>query len=57
MSTMMNMMNTSKVVIALGSIVSGVGKKLGGKLGAGLVGFGLAHIVLGMLDKARSPWR
>ncbi|ACB85190.1 hypothetical protein V2B37_08610 [Natranaerobius thermophilus JW/NM-WN-LF] len=54
---MMNMMNTSKVVIALGSIVSGVGKKLGGKLGAGLVGFGLAHIVLGMLDKARSPWR
>ncbi|WP_158212443.1 hypothetical protein [Natranaerobius trueperi] len=52
------MMNSGeRVVIGLGTIVSGVGRKLGGKIGAGILGFGLAHIFLGTLSKLKRPWR
>ncbi len=50
-------MQKAKLVIGLGSAVSGIGKKIGGKLGAGLFGFGLAHIFLGLLYKIDMPWR
>jgi len=50
-------MNTSKVIIGLGTVVSSIGKKLGGKVGAGILGFGLAHITLGLLNRMRSPLR
>lgn len=45
---------TSYVVIALGVIVALVGYYLiGGTFGAGVTGFGLAHILLGILDMFR----
>ena len=45
---------TSYVVIGLGVIVALIGFYLiGGTLGAGVTGFGLAHILLGILDMFR----
>lgn len=45
---------TSYVVIGLGVIVALIGYYLiGGTLGAGVTGFGLAHILLGILDMFR----
>lgn len=44
---------TSYVVVGLGIIVSLIGWYIRGELGAGILGFGLAHIVLGLLDTAR----
>lgn len=45
---------TSWVVTGLGAAVAGVGATvLRGTFGAGVVGFGLAHVVLGMLDMFR----
>lgn len=48
---------TSWGVAGLGVVVTGVGKMIGGTLGAGLMGFGLAHIALGLLDMARPTVR
>lgn len=45
---------TSLAVTGLGLIVTGVGKAVGGPVGAGLMGFGLAHVALGLLDMTRS---
>ncbi|WP_350342624.1 hypothetical protein PRVXH_001001 [Proteinivorax hydrogeniformans] len=45
--------STSYVVVGLGVIVSLLGWFMRGELGAGILGFGLAHIVLGLLDTAR----
>lgn len=49
---------TSWVVTALGAAVSGVGalavKK---RWGSGIIGFGLAHVVLGLLDLTRPTVR
>lgn len=46
---------TSLVVVALGVAVTAVGlKKLRGSIGAGVAGFGLAHVVLGLLDALRT---
>ena len=46
--------STSWVVIGLGIIVSAIGYfLLPGQFAAGILGFGLAHIVLGLLDLAR----
>ena len=50
-------MRTGKFIIGLGSLVSAAGKKIGGRVGAGILGFGLAHIVLGTLSSIRLPWR
>ncbi len=44
---------TSLAVTGLGIVVTGVGKTIGGQVGAGIMGFGMAHIALGLLDMAR----
>ncbi|MEJ6950126.1 hypothetical protein [Natronospora cellulosivora (SeqCode)] len=45
---------TSWAVSGLGLLVSTVGSKMiKKKFGAGLLGFGLAHVVLGQLDRFR----
>lgn len=44
---------TSWTVAGLGLVVTGVGRMVGGNLGAGLMGFGLAHVVLGLADMFR----
>lgn len=43
----------SKLLMGLGAIVTTLGKYMGGKVGSGIVGFGLAHIFLGTLAKLR----
>lgn len=48
---------TSWTVAGLGLAVTGVGKVVGGPIGAGIMGFGLAHVLLGMLDMARPTVR
>ncbi|EEG77270.1 hypothetical protein [Dethiobacter alkaliphilus] len=48
---------TSWVITGLGTVVTGIGKMLGGKIGAAIAGFGLAHVVLGMLDRIRPTVR
>jgi hypothetical protein len=48
---------TSLVLTGLGATVTGLGALVGGRMGAGLTGFGLAHVVLGTLDMFRSSRR
>ncbi len=48
---------TSWTVAGLGVAVTAVGKMVGGTLGAGIMGFGLAHVALGLLDLARPAVR
>ena len=48
---------TSVVVMGLGAIVTGAGRMVGGRLGAGITGFGLAHVALGLLDMFRPTVR
>ena len=49
---------TSLTVTGLGAAVSGLGAiMLKKKVGAGILGFGLAHIILGLLDMARPSVR
>lgn len=48
---------TSLAVTALGLVVTGVGKAVGGQVGAGIMGFGMAHIALGLLDMIRPTVR
>ncbi len=48
---------TSWIVTGVGAAVTGVGAMLGGNLGAGVAGFGIAHVVLGMLDNFRPTIR
>jgi len=50
-------MSTSWIVAGVGVVVSLIGWFLGGNWGAGILGFGLAHIVLGLLDTARPTVR
>ncbi|OPZ65084.1 MAG: hypothetical protein BWY85_00804 [Firmicutes bacterium ADurb.Bin506] len=47
----------SWVVTGLGAVVSGVGSRMKGRVGDGLMGFGLAHVVLGVLDMFRPSLR
>jgi hypothetical protein len=49
--------NTSMAVAGTGAVVTGVGRMVGGRLGAMITGFGLAHVVLGLLDMARPTIR
>ena len=44
---------TSWAVLATGAAVTGLGRIVGGTLGAGITGFGLAHVALGFLDQFR----
>lgn len=45
---------TSWVVSGLGLAVSALGTKMiSKKIGAGILGFGLAHVILGQLDRFR----
>ena len=49
---------TSLAVTGVGAAVSGVGAfLLKNKWGAGILGFGLAHVVLGLLDMLRPTVR
>ncbi|MHB8983808.1 MAG: hypothetical protein ACYC4E_00440 [Carboxydocellales bacterium] len=48
---------TSWTVTGLGAAVTGIGAMLSGTLGAGVIGFGLAHVALGLLDMARPTVR
>lgn len=48
---------TSWTVTGLGVIATATGRMIGGSLGAGLMGFGLAHIALGLLDMSRPTVR
>jgi hypothetical protein len=54
---MSNGVTTSWIIVGLGVVVSLIGWFIGGNLGAGILGFGLAHIVLGLLDTARPSVR
>jgi hypothetical protein len=44
---------TNLVVTGLGAAVTGAGRIVGGSMGATITGFGMAHIVLGLLDMTR----
>lgn len=44
---------TGWIITGVGTAVTGAGALLGGTMGAGIAGFGLAHIVLGVLDNLR----
>jgi hypothetical protein len=49
---------TGLVVAGVGTLVSSLGAvRLKQKWGAGVLGFGLAHVVLGLLDLARPTIR
>lgn len=49
---------TSWIVVGLGVAVSVAGQLMRpGELGAGILGFGLAHVVLGALDMLRPTVR
>ena len=51
---MMKSTTTSWVVTGLGAVVSGLGATMRqSRLGTGILGFGLAHIVLGVVDMIR----
>ncbi|WP_422448197.1 hypothetical protein [Thermoanaerobacterium sp. DL9XJH110] len=53
----MNGKTTSWVVTGVGAAVTAVGLITGGTVGAGITGFGLAHVVLGILDMFRPKVR
>mgnify|MGYP006912198924 FL=1 len=48
---------TSKAIIGIGALVTGIGRVIGGRIGDGITGFGLAHVVLGTLDMVRPSVR
>lgn len=49
---------TSWVVVGVGAVVSIIGQMMRpSELGAGILGFGLAHVVLGVLDMMRPTVR
>jgi len=49
--------STSWTVLGLGAGVTLLGRAIGGNLGAGVTGFGLAHVALGVLDQFRPSVR
>ncbi|MEC9489009.1 MAG: hypothetical protein UMV23_05970 [Halanaerobium sp.] len=55
----MKQSTTNMAVTGLGVLVSGVGASLlkRSKTGAGILGFGLAHVALGVLDMFRPTTR
>lgn len=58
MSMVNDAKKTSLAVTGLGTLVSGIGLALmPRRLGAGMLGFGLAHLALGVLDMFRPTVR
>jgi hypothetical protein len=53
----MNGKTTSWIVTGVGVGVTAVGMMVSGTIGAGITGFGLAHVVLGVLDMFRPTVR
>lgn len=53
----MNGNTTSWIVTGVGAGVTAIGLMLGGTTGAGVTGFGLAHVFLGILDMFRPSIR
>jgi len=54
----MRMKNTTSLAVTgVGAAVTGIGAIVGGPVGAGIAGFGLAHVVLGVLDNFRPTVR
>ncbi|NPV79268.1 MAG: hypothetical protein HPY52_03180 [Firmicutes bacterium] len=54
----MNAKTTSWITIGLGAVVSAIGQAMRpSEFGAGVLGFGLAHVVLGALDMLRPTVR
>lgn len=49
----MNTSTTSWIIVGIGVVVSLIGWYIAGMTGAGILGFGLAWIVLGILDMLR----
>jgi len=49
----MSASTTSWIVAGLGAAVTALGRFIPGSLGDGITGFGVAHIVLGLLDMTR----
>lgn len=49
--------NNGWFVAGSGVIVSGLGRYIGGSLGAGITGFGMAQVMLGMLNMLRPTAR
>jgi len=50
--------NAGMLISGLGLLVTGIGAALfHGKTRAGIVGFGVAHILLGALDSMRQDYR
>ena len=49
--------STSKAIIGIGALATSIGKMIGGRVGDGITGFGLAHVVLGTLDMFRPSVR
>jgi len=48
---------TSLAVTGTGALVTGIGRLVGGRYGDWISGFGLAHVVLGLLDMTRPTIR
>lgn len=48
---------TSMAVAGTGAVVTGIGRMVGGRMGAWISGFGLAHVALGLLDLTRPTVR
>jgi hypothetical protein len=48
---------TGWIVTGIGAVVTAAGYLAGGKIGTGITGFGLAHVVLGALDMYRGKVR
>lgn len=53
----MNRDLTGWIISGIGIIVTGFGRLIGGRIGAGIAGFGMAHIMLGFLDRLRPSMR
>lgn len=41
---------TGLAMAGAGLFIAGVGRVVGGTMGAGITGFGLAHVAMGMMD-------
>jgi hypothetical protein len=41
---------TGMAVAGMGLVITGLGRMVGGTVGAGITGFGLAHVALGVTD-------
>lgn len=49
-SIMQKQNKTGLAIAGAGLVITGVGKMVGGTMGAGIMGFGLANVALGLAD-------